>query len=124
MDTPDLNESPFARYHCQQDRMLVVPDPEVKKVGGLHLPQGAKLDSTRVTFGKVVAVGPGRTDGSYPNGIRPTNCRVGDYVGYFKGSGHMICLDHKAYHMIGNDDVMIVVDSGVKTSQYFYTESS
>ena len=64
------------------DRVVVKPTPMVKKVGGLFIPDNAKMKPME---GTVISVGPGKmiSDGT----ITPLPIKVGDIVLYGKFLG-------------------------------------
>jgi chaperonin GroES len=87
------------------DRVIVKPSEtaESKTSGGIIIPDTAK---EKPQEGKIVAVGPGRTD---DNGkIIPMNVKVGNKVLYSKYGGTEIKYEGETYLIMSESDVLAV----------------
>ena len=87
------------------DKVLVLPDDsaESKTTGGIIIPDTAKEKPQK---GKIVAVGPGRTD---DNGKAiKMNVKVGDKVLYSKYGGTEIEYDGEKYLIMSEPDIYAV----------------
>ena len=87
------------------DKVLVKPDDisESKSTGGIIIPDTAKEKPQK---GKIVAVGPGRTD---ENGkIIKMNVKVGDKVLYSKYGGNELEYEGKTYLIMSESDIYAV----------------
>ena len=87
------------------DKVLVKPDDvsESKTAGGIIIPDTAKEKPQK---GKIVAVGPGRTD---ENGkIIKMNVKVGDKVLYSKYGGNEIEYEGEQYLIMSESDIYAV----------------
>lgn len=87
------------------DNILVEPmEREQKLPSGLVIPDSAK---EKPQEGKVVALGPGRTE----NGnLIKMDVKVGDHVLYKRYGGDEIKIEGKDYMMISSSDVLAVVE--------------
>jgi chaperonin GroES len=88
------------------DRLVVEPiEQEEVTAGGIILPETAKEKPQQ---GKVIAVGPGRTD---DEGERiPMEVKVGDRVLYAKYSGTEVKLDGKKLLILRESDVLAIIE--------------
>ena len=78
------------------DRVLIEPAPaEMKTASGIIIPDTAKEKPLQ---GKVVAVGPGKTD-------EPVTVKTGDLVLYGQYSGTEIKLDGSDYLIMRESDI-------------------
>lgn len=87
------------------DKVLVKPDDvsESKTTGGIIIPDTAKEKPQK---GKIVAVGPGRTD---ENGkIIKLNVKVGDKVLYSKYGGNELEYEGEQYLIMSESDIYAV----------------
>ena len=87
------------------DKVLVKPDDvsESKTSGGIIIPDTAKEKPQK---GKIVAVGPGRTD---ENGkIIKMNVKVGDKVLYSKYGGDELEYEGEQYLIMSESDIKAV----------------
>ena len=84
------------------DRIVVSPtDAEEKTAGGILLPDTAK---TKPQQGKVISVGPGRTNEA---GTRVTiSVKVGDTVMYGKYGGSDVEIDGVEYKILRESDIL------------------
>ncbi len=83
------------------DRILVErEEAEEVTAGGLFIPETAKEPPQ---LGVVVAVGPGRREGSE---IVPMSLKVGDRVMFGKYSGAEFTLDRKPYLIMREDEII------------------
>jgi len=83
-----------------KDRVLVEPAAaEEKTAGGIIIPDTAKEKPQK---GTIVAVGSGKKD-------EPMTLKVGDKVLYGKYSGTEITIDGKAYLIMREEDIYMVV---------------
>ena len=87
------------------DRVIVKPSDEAesKTSGGIIIPDTAK---EKPQEGKIVAVGPGRTDDD--GKIIPMNVKVGDKVLYSKYGGTEIKYESDTYLIMSESDVLAV----------------
>jgi chaperonin GroES len=90
-----------------QDRILVERlAEETKTKGGIIIPDTAK---EKPAEGTVVAVGKGRMD---KNGsLIAMELKVNDRILFSKYAGTEVKLDGKEYLIMGQDDVLCVVDA-------------
>ncbi len=88
------------------DRVIVKPlEAEEKTASGIYLPDAAKEKPTK---GKVISVGPGKTD---DNGNRMTlNVKDGDTVYYGKYSGNEIEVDGAKYVILRESEILGVLE--------------
>lgn len=87
------------------DHILVEPIREDKKKGGIILPD--TVEKERSEKGKVVAVGPGKTD---KDGKRISlSVKRGDMVLFTKYSPNEVKVDGKDYLIIKEDDVLAII---------------
>ena len=88
------------------DRVIVKQtEAEEKTASGIYLPDAAKEKPTK---GKVVAVGPGKTD---DNGKRmELAVRAGDTVYYGKYSGTDVEIDGEKFVILRETDLLGVLD--------------
>lgn len=86
------------------DRVVIEPSPreEVTK-SGIVLPDTAK---EKPQEGKIIAVGPGRTESGK---IVAPEVKTGDIVIYAKYSGTEIRVDEKDYLILSEKDILAVV---------------
>ena len=87
------------------DRVLVEPlkDEEQKK-GGIIIPDTAKEKPQQ---GKVIAVGPGKTDDS--GKAIPMSVKKGDKVLLPKYGGTEVKMDDKEYQLVREDDILGII---------------
>ena len=83
------------------DRVLVLPAPAEEKVGGIIIPDTAKVKPQR---GKVIAVGEGTKDDKMV-------LKAGDEVLYGKYSGTEIESEGTKYLIMRQSDVLAVVEA-------------
>jgi chaperonin GroES len=84
--------------------ILIEPEAaETMTPGGLHVPETAKEKPQR---GKVVAVGPGRTEAGV---LIPPGVAVGDLLLYGKYSGAEVSEGGKTFLLIREHDAMAVL---------------
>ncbi len=101
----NLNLRPLA------DRVIVEPlDREETTAGGILLPETAK---EKPQEGRVVAAGPGRWDEDGKKRL-PLEVAVDDRVVYAKYSGTEIKLGDKKYLILGEKDILAVIENGNK----------
>ena len=88
------------------DRVIVKQsEAEEKTASGILLPDSAK---TKPTQGKVVSVGPGKTD---DNGKRHApGCKPGDTIYYGKYSGTDVEVDGEKFVILRESDVLGVLE--------------
>lgn len=89
-----------------QDRVLVERlEEETKTAGGIIIPDTAK---EKPAEGRIVAAGKGKAkeDGS----LIPMELKVGDRVLFSKYAGSEVKFDGKDYLIMGQDDILCVVD--------------
>jgi len=89
------------------DRVIIEPDDvaESKTAGGIIIPDTAKEKPQK---GKIVAVGPGRTDDD--GKVIPMNVKKGDKVLYSKYGGTEIDYEGKKYLIMAESDVLAVME--------------
>ncbi|HXV26439.1 MAG TPA: co-chaperone GroES [Candidatus Paceibacterota bacterium] len=89
-----------------RDHVLIEPVKEEVKKGGIILPDTAHKE--RPEQGKVIAVGPGRTD---ENGklIKPAVAK-GDIVLFTKYGPNQIKVDEKEYLIAEEKDILAIVE--------------
>ena len=91
------------------DRVIVEPlEREETTASGLLLPETAK---EKPQEGKILAVGPGRWDEEGKKRV-PLEVAVDDRVVYAKYSGTEIKLGDKKLLILGEKDILAVVESG------------
>ncbi len=101
----NLNLRPLA------DRVIVEPlEGEETTSGGILLPETAK---EKPQEGLVVAAGPGRWDEDGKKRL-PLEVAVNDRVVYAKYSGTEIKLGDKKYLILGEKDILAVIDNSKK----------
>ncbi len=104
-DQTALNLRPLA------DRVIVEPlEREETTSGGILLPETAK---EKPQEGLVVAAGPGRWDEDGKKRL-PLEVAVNDRVVYAKYSGTEIKLGDKKYLILGEKDILAVIENGKK----------
>ena len=104
-DQTALNLRPLA------DRVIVEPlEREETTAGGILLPETAK---EKPQEGLVVAAGPGRWDEDGKKRL-PLEVAVSDRVVYAKYSGTEIKLGDKKYLILGEKDILAVIENGKK----------
>ena len=88
------------------DRVLVTRvEEEQKTAGGIIIPDTAK---EKPQEGKVVAVGPGKRDGS---GSRiPLEVKAGDRILFGKYAGTEIKIDGEEQIFMREDDILAILD--------------
>ncbi len=88
------------------DRVIVKPlEAEEKTASGIYLPDAAKEKPTK---GKVISVGPGKTD---DKGQRMAlNVKDGDTVYYGKYSGNEIEVDGTKYVILRESEILGVLE--------------
>ena len=93
------------------DRVIVEPlEREETTTGGILLPETAK---EKPQEGLVVAAGPGRWDEDGKKRL-PLEVSVNDRVVYAKYSGTEIKLGDKKYLILGEKDILAVIENGKK----------
>ncbi len=93
------------------DRVIVEPlEREETTASGLLLPETAK---EKPQEGKVLAVGPGRWDEDGKKRV-PLEVAVDDRVVYAKYSGTEIKLGDKKLLILGEKDILAVIEDGKK----------
>ncbi len=91
------------------DRVIVEPlDKEETTAGGILLPETAK---EKPQEGLVVAAGPGRWDEDGKKRL-PLEVAVNDRVVFAKYSGTEIKLGDKKYLILGEKDILAVIENG------------
>lgn len=103
------------------DRVLVMPDEDVRTHSGLYLPQGVH-ESDGVRAGRVIATGPGvplpslhepdeepwkesRREDRY----LPMQVRMGDYALFFKKAAVEVRYDGLNYLVVPQSAILIIV---------------
>ncbi|MCG8472330.1 MAG: co-chaperone GroES [Desulfobacterales bacterium] len=89
-----------------QDRVLVERlEEETTTAGGIIIPDTAK---EKPAEGRIVAAGQGKTkeDGT----LIPMELKVGDRVLFSKYAGSEVKFDGKDFLIMGQDDILCVVD--------------
>ncbi len=100
-----LNMRPLA------DRVIVEPlEKEETTAGGILLPETAK---EKPQEGQVLAVGPGRWDEAGKKRV-PLEVAVNDRVVFAKYSGTEIKLGDKRLLILGEKDILAVIENGKK----------
>ncbi len=90
-----------------QDRILVERLEEVSTTkGGIIIPDTAK---EKPAEGTIVAVGKGKMDND--GKLIPMELQVGDRVLFSKYGGTDVKLDGKDFLIMGQDDILCVVDA-------------
>ncbi len=90
-----------------QDRILVERLEEMTtSKGGIIIPDTAK---EKPAEGTVVALGKGKTDSD--GKLIPMELKVGDRVLFSKYGGTDVKLDGKDFLIMGQDDILCVVDA-------------
>jgi len=79
---------------------------EEKTKGGILLPQSAEKE--RPQQGKVVSVGPGRTNNQ--GKIIPMNVKKGDIVLFSKYSPQEIKVEDKEYLVLKEEDILAIIE--------------
>ncbi len=98
-----LNLRPLA------DRVIVEPlEREETTAGGILLPETAK---EKPQEGRILAIGPGRWDEEGKKRV-PLEVSVNDRIVYAKYSGTEIKLGDKKLLILGEKDILAVVESG------------
>ena len=93
------------------DRVIVEPlEREETTSGGILLPETAK---EKPQEGLVVVAGPGRWDEDGKKRL-PLEVAVNDRVVYAKYSGTEIKLGDKKYLILGEKDILAVIENGKK----------
>ncbi len=93
------------------DRVIVEPlEREETTSGGILLPETAK---EKPQEGKILAVGPGRWDEDGKKRV-PLEVSVDDRVVYAKYSGTEIKLGDKKLLILGEKDILAVIENGHK----------
>jgi chaperonin GroES len=89
------------------DRVIVKPSEsaENKTPGGIIIPDTAK---EKPQEGKIVAVGPGRTDDN--GAIIPMNVKVGEKVLYSKYGGSELKYEGEEYLIMSESDILAVIE--------------
>lgn len=90
------------------DRLIVKREAEERKsAGGIVIPDNA---AEKPTFGKVIAVGKGKT---LNNGeSRAPDVKAGDKILFGKYSGTEVKLDGEELLVMREEDVMAIVEAG------------
>ncbi len=89
------------------DRVLVEPlEQEEKTASGLLLPETAK---EKPQEGLIVAIGPGRWDEDGKKRVE-MEVKLGDKVIFAKYSGSEIKISDKKYLILGEKDILAVVE--------------
>ncbi len=100
-----LNLRPLA------DRVIVEPlEREETTAGGILLPETAK---EKPQEGLIVAAGPGRWDEEGKKRV-PLEVSVNDRIVFAKYSGTEIKLGDKKYLILGEKDILAVIENGKK----------
>ncbi len=87
------------------DRVVVAPlEGQEEKVGSLYIPDTAK---EKPQEGKIVAVGPGKTEGGK---LIPMSVNVGDRVLYGKYAGTEIKKDGKEMLIVRESDILAIIE--------------
>jgi len=79
---------------------------EEKTKGGILLPQSAEKE--RPQQGKVVAVGPGKTNSQ--GKVIPMSIKKGDIVLFSKYGPHEIKVDNKEYLVLKEEDILAIIE--------------
>ncbi len=104
-DQSAMNLRPLA------DRVIVEPlEREETTSGGILLPETAK---EKPQEGRILSVGPGRWDEEGKNRV-PLEVSVNDRVVYAKYSGTEIKLGDKKLLILGEKDILAVIEDGKK----------
>ncbi len=104
-DQTALNLRPLA------DRVIVEPlEREETTAGGILLPETAK---EKPQEGLIVAAGPGRWDEDGKKRV-PLEVSVNDRIVFAKYSGTEIKLGDKKYLILGEKDILAVIENGNK----------
>ncbi len=91
------------------DRVIVEPlEREETTAGGILLPETAK---EKPQEGKILAVGPGRWDEEGKKRV-PLDVAVNDRIIFAKYSGTEIKLGDKKYLILGEKDILAVIENG------------
>lgn len=92
------------------DRVLILPQEEPSRKGGLALPSSA---SERPFYGKVVAAGKGdNVEGKKTE----MQVKVGDMVIYSKYGGLELAIDKQNYVIMRQNDILAKVDTNETNS--------
>jgi len=96
-----------SKFRPLHDRVVVKRiDAEEKTKGGIIIPDSAKEKPSQ---GEITAVGPGGRDEA--GKLIPIDLKVGDRVLFGKWSGTEVKLDGEEYLILGEDDVLAVVEA-------------
>jgi chaperonin GroES len=79
---------------------------EEKTKGGILLPQSSEKE--RPQQGKVVAVGPGKTNSQ--GKVFPMSVNKGDIVLFSKYGPHEIKINNKEYLVLKEEDILAIID--------------
>jgi chaperonin GroES len=94
------------KFRPLRDRVVIRRvDPEGKTVGGIIIPDTAQ---EKPMEGEIVAVGPGARDDK--GALVPIDVKPGDRILFGKWSGSEIKLDGKDLLIMGESDVMGVIE--------------
>jgi chaperonin GroES len=94
------------KFRPLRDRVVIRRvDPEGKTVGGIIIPDTAQ---EKPMEGEIVAVGPGARDDN--GALVPIDVKPGDRILFGKWSGSEIKLDGKDLLIMGESDVMGVIE--------------
>lgn len=110
-DTPTRRQIPMIPMQPRGDRVIIeAPAPKTTTDGGIILPQAALEKKSQI--GKVVAVGPGRTE----NGVLvPLELKVGDkvMVGLYAGmpveENTELGIPADTYTIMREDDIVATI---------------
>ncbi len=112
------------------DRVLILPDEDVRTHSGLYLPQGVH-ESDGVRAGRVIATGPGvplpsihepdeepwkeqRREDRY----LPMQVKIGDYALFFKKAAVEVRYDGANYLVVPQSAILVIVrEDGISTVQ-------
>jgi chaperonin GroES len=100
------NEGGFVNIRPLHDRVIIKREAEERtSAGGIVIPDTA---SEKPTFGKVIAVGQGKT---LDNGqIRALDVKVGDRILFGKYSGTEVKVNNEELVVMREEDVMAIVE--------------
>jgi len=87
------------------DRVLVEPQEEEVKKGGIIIPDTAK---EKPQEGKVISVGTGKLDDTGKK--IPFNVKAGDKVLMPKYGGTEVKIDNKTYQLVREEDILAVIE--------------
>lgn len=105
-------------------RVIVKPDPVVKKHGKLILAVDEKMEKTGIQRGVIVSIGPTAwkafrevSEGKEVNGVR--QAQVGDYVLYSRHAGRFVYDpfmssedDQNEFIIMNDEDVLVLITKG------------